>query len=492
MKFKKHWLPPVIFGGAVLSLSLTVLTIGARSPFTHANLDSKPTGDYNRTVQTLIGPAQPLQAHAVSGNSSGAVGGGSAPAVNTGGAMTAPHGDLTQQGQALFFGLDCASCHGLQGAGGVFAPIIQGVSVTDIQTNTSAGPGGMPKFAGLTDQDVQALAAYLKSVVPGSSGTATQSATTGTAAPAAATTDVVALKQTPASLATDDAAWSAAQVTTVHTDVIPESKATGPVDVKMQALYSATDVWFRFQWSDPTQDAFNVWQWDGTKWTSPSTTSDRLSLYWEIQPVADFEARGCQALCHKGAGDPISKWYMIAPNPTDELDNWQWTASTFAAMGGANNLHITGVNIGDPTSSSYRGSAIVADPNTGGGTVSNTNATKDGPTMMQDPTKQPLYGPGYLAVSEAVALDVSKLKVGAQVPKSELAPFQGERGDIDGKTSYANGQYTVVFHRKLDTGFPDDAKFTVGGTFTFGLAVWNSLDQENHTVTGQAYHLKLQ
>ncbi len=166
MKFKKHWLPPVIFGGAVMSLSLTLLAIGARSPYTHANLDSKYTSDYSRTTQTLVGPGLPLQAHAVSGNSSGGVGGGSAPAVNSGGPMSAPHGDLTQQGMALFFGLDCASCHGLKGEGGVFAPIIAGVSATEIGTNTSAGPGAMPKFAGLTDQDLQALAAYLKSVVP--------------------------------------------------------------------------------------------------------------------------------------------------------------------------------------------------------------------------------------------------------------------------------------------------------------------------------------
>jgi hypothetical protein len=312
------------------------------------------------------------------------------------------------------------------------------------------------------------------------------------ATPSTSTTDVLALKKTPASLATDDPAWSGAQVTTVSTDVIPESKATAPVDVKMQALYSDTDVWFRFQWSDPTQDAFAVWQWDGSKWTSPSTTSDRLSLYWEMTPVADFEARGCAALCHKSTSDSIAKWYMVAPNPTDVLDNWQWTASTYGAMGAVNNLHLTGVNTGDPTTSPGRGSAIVSDPNTGGGTVSNTNATADGPKMMQDPTRTtPLYGPNYLAVSEAVALDVSKIKVGDQIPKSELAPFLGERGDIDGKTSYASGQYTVVFHRKLNTGFPDDAKFAVGGTYTFGLGVWNQAGQEDHTITGQPYHLKL-
>jgi mono/diheme cytochrome c family protein len=149
VKLKKYWLPPIFFGAAVLSLSVTLLAIGARSPYTHANLDSKYTSDYHRTVQTVVGPAQPLQAQTVG----------------------VPNGDLVQQGQALFFGLNCATCHGLKGEGGVFAPIIQGVNATEIATNTSAGPGEMPKFAGLTDQDLQALAAYLKSVVPrGSAG----------------------------------------------------------------------------------------------------------------------------------------------------------------------------------------------------------------------------------------------------------------------------------------------------------------------------------
>lgn len=329
-------------------------------------------------------------------------------------------------------------------------------------------------------------------------GSAAQATTAGgsqaTTAPAAAPTDVIALKKAPASTATDDPAWAGAAVTTVKTDVIATSKATGPVDVKMQALYNDSDIWFRFQWSDPTHDAFNVWQWDGTKWTSPSTMSDRLSLYWETTPVADFEARGCLALCHKGAGDPIAKWYMIAPSATDVLDNWQWTASTFGPLSQANNKKLVGAQSGDPTTDAYRESAIASLPQTAGsGPVSNTNATKDGPIKMQDPTKQPSLGQGYLAVSEAVALDVSKMKVGDQVPKSMLAPYAGEMADIDSKTTYANGQYTVVFHRKLDSGFgASHVKFTPGGTFTFGLAVWNALDQENHTVTGSAYHLKLQ
>ena len=54
---------------------------------------------------------------------------------------------------------------------------------------------------------------------------------------------------------------------------------------------------------------------------------------------------------------------------------------------------------------------------------------------MQDPTKQPSLGQGYLTVDEAVTLDVSKMKVGDQVPKSMLAPYAGVMADSDGKTA---------------------------------------------------------
>jgi hypothetical protein len=318
--------------------------------------------------------------------------------------------------------------------------------------------------------------------------------TTGAASPTSSVgpTDLVAAKKSPASMAVDDPAWTGVPVTTVKTDVIKESKATGPVDVKMQALYSDTDIWFRFQWADATNNNLpNQWVFDGTKFSSASNTSDRLGLYWEIAPVSDFEARGCLANCHKGENQTIDKWYMVAPGPSDLLELWQWTAASSAPMNQVNDYSLKGAQSGDPTSSAYRESAIVADPGTGG-TTSNTNATGDGPKVMQDPSKTaPLYGPNYLAVSEAVTLDASKLKAGDKISKTQLAPWVGDRADVESKTSWASGQYTVVFHRKLNTGNPDDARFTVGGTFPFGLAVWDALDQENHTVTSSVYHLIL-
>jgi hypothetical protein len=176
---------------------------------------------------------------------------------------------------------------------------------------------------------------------------------------------------------------------------------------------------------------------------------------------------------------------MVAPNPGNLLDIWQWTANVFTPLGQANDGSIR--NDHDPAN---RGGSIVQDPSTGG-TVNNANADNTAPTLMQDPSKTPLYGPNYLAVSQTIALDVSKLKAGDLIPRTMLAPYQGDRADIDTKVSYASGQYTLVFHRKLDTGQPDDAKFVVGNTYAFGLGVWDALDNENHTVTAVAYHLLL-
>lgn len=146
MKTRKNWIAPAIFAGLVVSLSIMLLTIGARSPYTHLNVTAGVVSGYDRTSQTLVGPPQPIKAAAM--------------AMGT--------GDPTQQGAALFMNLDCASCHGLKGEGAVIAPVIAGAPATLIQQKTTSGPGGMPKFEGLSDQDIKALAAFLLSVTQAS------------------------------------------------------------------------------------------------------------------------------------------------------------------------------------------------------------------------------------------------------------------------------------------------------------------------------------
>ena len=318
------------------------------------------------------------------------------------------------------------------------------------------------------------------------SGTAATAPAGATTASSAGPTDLVALKQAPATLAADDAAWKAARPTTVKTSIVTGSKATEAKDVTVQALYSDTDIWFRFEWADSAEST-RAWVYDGTTWKKSPDNEDRLALYWEITPSTDFQTRGCAALCHSSDSEPLDKWYMVAPKAGEVLDNWHWKSARTNPVGQTDDKSLVGA-LADPKDIE---SASIADKKASGGYSDNLNAEKTGPAKMQDPAKKPSAGATALLVSEAVALDVSKLKAGDKVPRELIAPAVGSRGDIETKGVWAAGKWTVVMHRKLDTGQPDDAKFTLGKSYAFGLSVFNNLDAVNHTVSKGVYTLIL-
>ncbi|MFA7248346.1 MAG: ethylbenzene dehydrogenase-related protein [Dehalococcoidia bacterium] len=303
---------------------------------------------------------------------------------------------------------------------------------------------------------------------------------------------LAAKKQAPASLATDDPAWNGAPVMTATMEVVKGTKPTAAPTIDAQALYNGTDVWFRFQWADTTQDIGRPYVYDGNKWALSERMSDRLSLLWPIGNIAEFEIQGCYAACHSEKADksaPVDKnAYMLMPNKGDRADNWQWTAETTAPVGQVDDLRLEG-SLADPKK---LGSAIVKDKLDSGGAIANAVPTPGvGPLKMQDPAKKPTYGGGYLAPGDAVALDMSKVKAGDQIPRRLVAPLVGSEGDIASKATYANGKWTVVMHRKLNTTHDDDIQFVAGQSYLFTLGVWDGLDQVNHTVTRDMFTLTL-
>lgn len=315
-----------------------------------------------------------------------------------------------------------------------------------------------------------------------------QTSTQATSAPVTAgPNDVLAVKKSPATLAADDAAWKDAKATTVKTAVIKGSATTEGKDVKVQALYSDTDVWFRLEWADSTKSLFNNWTYDGTKWTNDSGQQDRVGFMWQLNPITDFATKGCFAVCHNPTTDQPNQWYMITPAKGQTADLWQWTAKSSNGMNQAGDYTLIDT-LNPPTS---LGATFVADPYTGGGSLNNRNADSTAPIFMQSTTIKPTMGSDYLVLQESVLLDPKALKAGDKVPNVVLAPYQGSRGDVDAKGTWANNTWTLVLHRKLDTGNPDDIKFTVGGSFPFGLGMWNQIGNIDHTVTETAYNLLL-
>lgn len=137
----RNLLLPTAIGGAVLVLGLSLLTIVARGPYTHANLNATFSSAYTRTEQMLVG----------------------APIPMTGGMPVSPAIDQVQLGGQLFVTEGCAACHGLNGGGGVIGPSIVGTKVQKLRVETLVGPKGMPPYSAdaLTDQDLAAIAAFL-------------------------------------------------------------------------------------------------------------------------------------------------------------------------------------------------------------------------------------------------------------------------------------------------------------------------------------------
>ncbi len=138
----KNVIFPSFIGAAVLMIALTLLVIGARSPFTHVNLDEGFDPNYTRTEQTLVGDPIPYE----------------------GGGLAVPHAsDLVERGKQLFVAKGCASCHGLDGRGAIIGLSVAGTKADKLHSKALAGPKGMPAYApdALTDEDLAAIAAYL-------------------------------------------------------------------------------------------------------------------------------------------------------------------------------------------------------------------------------------------------------------------------------------------------------------------------------------------
>jgi mono/diheme cytochrome c family protein len=134
----------------VAGLSLTLLAIGAMSPYTHSNLVPGYDRAYTRTDQILVGAPVPF----------GGIGG------------TITAGDEVTIGERLFVAEGCVTCHGIGGRGGVVGPAIEHNDAQTLRQRTRMGPEGMPRFSdALTDDEIAAISAYLRSVAAPKGGT---------------------------------------------------------------------------------------------------------------------------------------------------------------------------------------------------------------------------------------------------------------------------------------------------------------------------------
>ena len=77
---------------------------------------------------------------------------------------------------------------------------------------------------------------------------------------------------------------------------------------------------------------------------------------------------------------------------------------------------------------------------------------------------------------------------GDKVEKYVPQQPQGSRADVRAKGTWANGQWTIEFARKLRTGHDDDVAFAPGGVYLFGVACYAIAYDTPHPEWSQAMY----
>lgn len=247
-----------------------------------------------------------------------------------------------------------------------------------------------------------------------------------------------------------------------------------------KAVYNDDSLYFLFKWMDPTMSVIKQsWQFDGEQWVHLKGNEDRIALLFETTRINKFATRGCAVTCHSPADAPRKDWKFATKTAAEKGDLWHWKAARSAPYNYADDAWLT---VAGRPSGSYRETGRVKDIGKGGD-IKNQTEDKLRPLYMQDPTKEPL-APGFLLVEEAVRIsDYSIFKPGDLIPFRLPKKPSDSRFDVRALSRYADGGWTVMLRRKLDTGHDDDVIFNPRKRYSFAMAVFDDSGSDHSKAT---------
>jgi len=288
-----------------------------------------------------------------------------------------------------------------------------------------------------------------------------------------------ALHSTAAPKGLDDDIWQKIRPIQVPVEGRGELSRTGEI-VNTRAVYTDDSIYFHLQWKDLTRSITKQsWQFDGNKWFHLPGNEDRIALLFEITRIDKFATRGCAATCHSPADLPKEQWKLATGSATEKGDLWQWTAARSDPYQYADDGWLTVA--GNP-SGSYRETGRRKDVGSGGDML---NQTEDGlrPLYMQDPGRK-AAAPEFLLMEEAVKItDYSVFKPGDVIPfRLPLKP-DGSRFDVKAESRHRDGSWSVMLHRKLNTGHEDDVAFNPMKRYSFAMAVFDDSGDDHSKAT---------
>jgi len=277
------------------------------------------------------------------------------------------------------------------------------------------------------------------------------------------------VKKGPASL--DDAVWQATEAIQIPfegKEKFEGKKAT----VTTKAVYTQDSIYFLFKWDDPTLSVTKgAWKYDGQKWAHIKSNEDRISLLFEIERINKFATKGCTVVCHVPQGAPNAKDGKFGTSSAAEKgDLWHWKAARSDPAGFADDTWVTVISEKEGGRKSDAGS---------GGDKKNMTEDKSKPMYMLAPGKK-LGKHGVLLAADAVEIaDYSVFKAGDVVTYRMPKQAEGSRGDIKAVSSYADGGWIVMLHRKLDTGNEDDVALNPRKQYSFAMALFDDSGDED-------------
>jgi hypothetical protein len=214
------------------------------------------------------------------------------------------------------------------------------------------------------------------------------------------------------------------------------------------------------------------WRYSGGKWTPIKADEDRLGVVFEINRVDKFATKGCAVLCHNESKND-KDWYYAVSSSREKAELWHWKAVRSNPVGYTEDGYVTTNPSKKPEEGRKRDAGS-------GKAKSNRTKDKSKPMYMQDPAKSASI-PGSLLVNQAAEIkDYSIFKDGDEIPGYMLnTPWTGSFADVKTKGVWANGKWTVVMSRKLDTGYDDDLQFNTRKKYPFALAVFDNAHEHN-------------
>ena len=289
----------------------------------------------------------------------------------------------------------------------------------------------------------------------------------------AAKQSVTATKVKKAPTGIDDPAWQNIKAFNVHFEG-KERFAGKKASVTTKAVYTKDDIYFLFSWKDATLSVTKgAWKYDGLKWGHQKGNEDRISLLFEINRINNYATKGCAVVCHVPEGAPNAKDGKFGTTSAAQKgDLWHWKAARSDPAGFADDTWVTVISEKKGGRKSDAGK---------GGDTKNMTEDKSMPKYMLAPGKN-LGKNGILLASHAMEIkDYSVFKPGDTITYRMPKMPQGSRADIKAMSRYAEGGWTVMLSRKLDTGHDDDTAFNPRKKYNFTMALFdNSGDEDSY------------